>query len=161
MPNDTNSVLSIDSNRSRNIILSFFLFWALITVNGVVFNEIVQYFDIQTGFDNEVFDSSAKVKFIFIVLIFPFLETLIFQHWPARIIDYFGGKNYLIVLVTSILFGLYHFYSWIYIIFGLCAGVIFILFYLRMKKYSFYPLLMTFLLHAAHNGVGFVMFELL
>ena len=139
----------------------FFISLLCTSITALLFGEIIEYFNIKTGFNSDQLGTSSMTKFIFMVLVFPFLETLVFQHVPAKLNEYFGGKEYLIILTSALLFGLYHFYSWIYIMFGFCLGIIFILFYLRMRKYGVYPLIITFLLHGAHNGVGFILFELL
>lgn len=131
------------------------------SLTAFLFGWLVDYLDIQTGFDSKSFDVSLEVKFALIVLVFPFLETVVFQHLPARLFAYFNGNTYLLVLSSSFLFGLYHFYSLIYIVFGFLLGAIFITFYLKAKKLSFNPLVMTFALHSVHNGLGFLYFEVL
>lgn len=149
------------NNTLFKVAIPFLLALSSSIILALIFNEIVAYYNIETGFDSKSSDASMGVKFFTMVLLFPFMETLVFQHFPAKVNEYFTDRKFVLIIVSALLFGLQHFYSWIYIVYGFCLGIIFILFYLQMKKLAVTPLIMTFLLHGTHNGIGFVIFEIL
>ncbi|MET0241925.1 MAG: CPBP family intramembrane glutamic endopeptidase [Flavitalea sp.] len=89
---------------------------------------------------------------IFVVVIFgPLFETTIFQY---MIIEY--AKKYLhsffaALLISAIVFGLCHYYSFNYIIATSISGLIMGGLYIILKMKDSYAFLLVFMLHSAYN----------
>jgi hypothetical protein len=92
--------------------------------------------------------------FFIIVIVAPFLETLIFQYAPLKIAGLFAIKYKYIYTITgiSVFFGLMHVkYSIIGFFYGLILSFCCLLF-IRRKQY---PVFFTTLIHACYNGLLF------
>ena len=111
---------------------------------------------------NPIFKENSQ-SFILKVLIFaPIVETLIFQ---GAVISSFRNKrkiedsHFQLATISSILFGLSHFYSLKYIIVAFFVG--YILAYARLFKYeSKYALLYVGIIHALRNLIGLLYYYL-
>jgi hypothetical protein len=97
--------------------------------------------------------TNVWLKYLFAVLAGPFLETFIFQALPFYFLSLFQfiRRNvWIIILVSSIGFGLAHNFSTQSIIHGTLVGFIFISTYIIRTKNKD-PFLCTYLLHAFYN----------
>lgn len=102
----------------------------------ILFAPISVYLNDSSG--PEIMDitpNSSIIKMYFIAGIFaPIFETLIFQHLIFKIFRKFKKQTNIPILhyllFTSILFGLSHFYSLIYIISTFFIGISFVFFYI-------------------------------
>ena len=97
--------------------------------------------------------SNIGLNYLFVVLAGPFIETFIFQALPfyfLRLFQFFRRNVWIIILVSSIGFGLAHDFSTQSIIHGTLVGFIFISTYITRTKNKD-PFLCTYLLHAFYN----------
>lgn len=140
----------------KTIIKSFFITsFIVILLNiiiSLIFDKITTIYDLEFKSDSLTFESK-KEEFILVVIIAPILETLLFQYLP-----YFYLKKYsaiYTIIISSILFGLSHAYSIIYIIYGLTVGILFICaFFYSIKKYL-QPFWLVAFCHFIYNLFAF------
>ena len=138
--------------------------WKLILF-AVVFNLTMSFFfsfiahfffneDILNDFKND-FGSKLKDKIIWIIIIIPFFETLLYQY---AIIEILNKKfNPLIsCIISALLFGLSHTYNIFYFLFALISGFLFATIYYVgsiTRRGIFY----TFLTHSIYNSIAFTL----
>jgi len=98
-------------------------------------------------------------SWIIIILIAPFLETLVFQYFPFWFMQkwiWLKTKKGLYIIVSAMLFGLSHTYSLSYIIMAFSVGLILAyiyFFYSKTTKLAFWS---TTLIHSLRNGFSFL-----
>lgn len=87
------------------------------------------------NFHNE--ETSSVILFVTTVILAPIVETFIGQSLPYKLlqrINYFKGKDFLILITAASFFGLIHFYSIFYIIYAFLVGLVLMYGYmLRIK----------------------------
>lgn len=94
-------------------------------------------------------------SFFLVVILVPILETLVNQHLPFKLMQRWSwtkNKYGLYILVSAIVFGLFHSYSLQYIIFAFSGGLILgyaYFFYSKTPRKSFWS---TTLIHALKNS---------
>jgi len=97
--------------------------------------------------------SNIWLKYLLVVLAAPILETFLYQALPfyfLSLFQFFRRNVWIIILVSSIGFGLAHNFSTQYSIHTTFVGFIFISTYIiRTKKKD--PFLSTYILHAVFN----------
>ena len=97
--------------------------------------------------------------FLTIILLAPFIETIVFQYLPLKIAGLFIKKSryvlYYTILLVSLLFGLLHGDLILYKLTAFFYGFIWICccFLLIRKKRR--PIFFTWLIHACYNGLLF------
>ena len=95
-------------------------------------------------------------EFFLVVIIAPFIETLIFQY---TIISFFLNKWPRAVLFTivfsAIIFGLSHFYSQVYILKTFISGLLFGTLYIVVNAKNSSPIIAVTLAHSIYNFIGF------
>lgn len=100
--------------------------------------------------------TNSWLKFLVVVLVSPFIETFLFQAVPYHFLSLFNFMKrnaWIIIIISSIAFGLVHDYSAQYIMHTAIVGAFFISTYiLRSKKND--QFLCTFLLHALYNLIA-------
>ncbi|WP_295125660.1 CPBP family intramembrane glutamic endopeptidase [uncultured Chitinophaga sp.] len=105
-------------------------------------------------------DHGIWVEFILFCVIAPPVETYFFQ---KLFYDYFTGngksKVWLIIL-SSIIFGLFHFYSISYVIVAALNGVLFIYTYIIWQGHKISKYLIVTMIHAFHN-LFFLLLEII
>ncbi|WP_411683022.1 type II CAAX prenyl endopeptidase Rce1 family protein [Clostridium thailandense] len=90
----------------------------------------------------------------------PILETAIFQY---AIIEFLSSisilreKNILIIIISAILFGLSHSYSYVYVFYGFIMGLLLSYSYLTYKNKSFSAFWVVFLIHCIKNIISIVL----
>lgn len=97
--------------------------------------------------------NNVWLKYLFVVLVGPILETFLYQALPfyfLSMFQFFRRHVWIIILVASIGFGLAHNFSSQSIIHGTLVGFIFISTYIIRTKNKD-PFLTTYLLHAFFN----------
>jgi|LakMenE18May11ns_1017448.scaffolds.fasta_scaffold9717405_3 hypothetical protein len=138
----------------KTFFITSFIVILLNIIISFIFDKITTIFDLEFKSDSLTFESK-KEEFILVVIIAPILETLLFQYIP-----YFYLKKYnaiYTILISSILFGLSHAYSIIYIIYGLTVGMLFIsAFFYSIKKYL-HPFWLVVFCHFIYNLFAFCM----
>ena len=140
------------------LIKSFFLTSLIVILLNIIisfiFDKITTIYDLEFKSDSLTFESK-KEEFILVVVIAPILETFLFQYLPYLYLKKYN-TIYTIIL-SSILFGLSHSYSIIYIIYGLTVGMLFIsAFFYSIKKYL-QPFWLVAFCHFIYNLFAFCM----
>jgi hypothetical protein len=101
------------------------------------------------------FDSQLEA-FILVVILSPVIETYIFQ---TTIIDFIVRKYPSLLLnaclISSIIFGLLHYYSPEYMLKTFISGFLYSILYLVSSKKVKYPFIPVALAHATFNFIGF------
>ncbi len=132
---------------------SFFVIFLNIIIS-MIFDKITTFFHLEFKSNSMSFQSKNE-EFVLVVFIAPILETLIFQYLP-----YFYLKKYryiYTILTSSILFGLAHAYSIIYIIYGFTIGLLFISTYFYSIRKNLNPFMLVAFSHFIYNLFAFCM----
>lgn len=83
-------------------------------------------------------EESMVMLFFSTVILTPLIETFLNQFLPYHLlkkIKYLSERNYLILLISALFFGILHMYSLFYIIFGFLLGIVFMYGYMvRIKS---------------------------
>ncbi|WP_026895490.1 CPBP family intramembrane glutamic endopeptidase [Clostridiisalibacter paucivorans] len=104
--------------------------------------------------------TSLLAQFITVSIVAPIIETLIFQYGVIEIlssINYFKGKNIIIVIVSALIFGISHSYSVLYIFFGFIIGLLLAYSYILYKKKDFSAFGVVFWIHCIRNFISFML----
>lgn len=105
---------------------------------------------------NEKYFSSIKKEFLLIVLIGPIIETFVFQYFIIKSsLKYINNNKLIAILVSSLLFGLSHYYSIPYIIKASLAGFLYSMLYFALTEKGKSPFVYIFLVHSFYNLIGF------
>lgn len=96
--------------------------------------------------------------FVLSIIVAPIFETLIFQSAVIEVGKSMKVDDPKLLLISSFLFGLSHFYNWVYFSFELVVGLIYAYSYLlaRNRYDTFKAFLLVFLLHFIHNVISFL-----
>lgn len=138
-------------------ILRFFYCLILSIANGYFFNYLNDKYIHYSSNENGLSEFSKLVKFIIIVIIAPLVETLIFNLFPNEILKKFGiNNNFLLVIIPSIFFSLFHLYHPIYSLMAFIGGLIMNNYYLYNQKKCANAFLMVALLHSSYNLYGYL-----
>jgi membrane protease YdiL (CAAX protease family) len=135
-------------------IFSFVAFSYLLNKIFIYFFSLKDLANSSIGNEDFVFDV------VLIVLIGPLLETLIFQ---AAIIEgvyfFFNSRkyyNYYSCGISTILFGLTHFYSFPYFIYGLIIGLYLSILYLLTKRRGLNSIIVVLIVHMCWNLIAVI-----
>jgi hypothetical protein len=97
------------------------------------------------------------VKIFIIIIIAPIVETLIFNLLPNQILNKFGINNkFLLVIIPSIIFSIFHLYHPIYGIMALIGGIIMNWYFLYSHDKKKIAFLLVALLHSSYNLYGYL-----
>ncbi len=107
-------------------------------------------------------ENNTKPEFkdlVTVAIIVPILETLIHQYLPFKLMQMWSltkSKYGLYILLSAIIFGLWHYYSLQYIIFAFSVGLILgytYCFYSKTPTVAFWS---TALIHCLRNSIAFL-----
>ena len=142
---------------NKKIIRYFSVFYMLAIANGYLFNYLISNYS-KVVINKEQFNGLNPLsQFFIIIFISPIIETIIFQVLPNIILDKIGiRQNLLLVLLPSILFGFVHFYTILYFIMGLIAGILLNTLYIISKSNSRFPIFIVTIFHLLYNLWGYV-----
>jgi hypothetical protein len=134
-------------------IVQFILFF-----NAFVFDFLVNYYNVELGFENSNLFNSKVEKIVSLLLMAPIIETLVFNFLINEILVKFLNHFYSI-LISSFIFALIHYYSIYYALYGLLGGLIFnsIYFYFKQQFSIRIAILVVILLHLNHNLLGLIL----
>lgn len=106
----------------------------------------------------EEFDSLSR-KIVLALAIAPLFETIIFNLLLNELFYKFIKKEKIVIIISSLCFGLIHYYSWTYVAFTFLAGIFFNNYYfkVREKKGYLFAAFLVFLMHFIHNGIGLLL----
>uniref|UniRef100_UPI00404784D5 CPBP family glutamic-type intramembrane protease n=1 Tax=Roseivirga sp. TaxID=1964215 RepID=UPI00404784D5 len=111
------------------------------------------------------FGSDPLVIFLFIVLAMPVIETLFLQFGVFEValqLSKSRKSKIIAFLLSSFLFGLLHFNGFTFFVIQVLSGAIYAYLYLFVKaNCKMHAFFVTFLVHALHNFVGFMVNEVL
>ncbi len=139
---------------------SYFLFVTLLSIaiiNGYFFNYVNNtYFHYKSN-ENGLAGLNETIKFLAIVFISPIIETFVVQYLPHIILRKLGvEKRILLILIPSIIFGIFHFYFWLYALAAFVGGIIINLIYLNFQSKTKYYLFIVILFHLLYNLYGYL-----
>ncbi|MDU1348031.1 CPBP family intramembrane glutamic endopeptidase [Clostridium butanoliproducens] len=103
-----------------------------------------------------IYSSFTMFNIIDTCILGPFFETLIFQSLVIFILQKIKGlknNNIIIILISSILFGVAHYYNVAYIFKAFIAGILYAYSYLVYKDKDQHPIWVVTIIHALHNSI--------
>jgi len=109
-------------------------------------------------FDFPGFDDGVVLMFFLAVIFAPPFETWLGQSLPYRLLNkvqYLKDRSYLVLVIGAVWFGINHFYSLFYMIYGFLIGLVFMYGYMvRIKtdKKTFY------LISICHSLINLMIF---
>ncbi len=119
---------------------------------SLFFSEIL-FPDFKGGFEYE----SLIQAFLILVILVPFLETLIFQHFVIRwVFKKFPGNFLLACLLSTFLFAISHSYSIHYILKTIFSGFLYSLMYLVFFKANSRSIAYVILAHSIYNLISVI-----
>jgi len=104
-----------------------------------------------------VANSSIYYAFIKLVLLTPIIETFLFQTIPYFFIaqfDFLKKRNWIVILISAIAFGMSHYYSLWYILHSGILGALFMYFYIVRRKMADSFLAIS-IIHTLRNLMAF------
>lgn len=138
-------------------IINFIIALSLSILNGYIFQFLYKYFQYVDKSENGLKDLPIFIQTLAILLISPIVETYLFQYIPNVILQKLKiNRNYLLIIIPSIIFSLFHFYNIIYLFMTLFGGIILNYYYLKTKKISKHYFILTVLLHSLYNFYGYL-----
>ncbi|MGN4255199.1 CPBP family glutamic-type intramembrane protease [Bacillus cereus group sp. MYBKT14-1] len=114
---------------------------------------------------NPITEAPLILQVLLGVLAAPIYETVVFQvflFWLLSWIPYIKNRDYLIILIASIIFGLNHQYGITYIVGTTIIGLLYdYAYWVYKKKNEKYQVTMSafgvvFLIHLLHNSIAFI-----
>lgn len=114
---------------------------------------------------NPITEAPLILQVLLGVLAAPIYETVVFQvflFWLLSWIPYIKNRDYLIILIASIIFGLNHQYGITYIVGTTIIGLLYnYAYWVYKKKNEKYQVTMpafgvVFLIHLLHNSIAFI-----
>lgn len=123
---------------------------------------IEEIFNYEIVLSNELLKGKSAFEMFFLsVLIGPFLETLFYQTLFFRILnnDFLKKNKIRIILLSAFVFGISHFFSFFYMLYAFCGGLLLSWFYYIVLKNSNdhqKATFLTFLFHSIRNFIVFV-----
>ncbi len=114
---------------------------------------------------NPITEAPLILQVLLGVLAAPIYETVVFQvflFWLLSWIPYIKNRDYLIILIASIIFGLNHRYGITYIVGTTIIGLLYnYAYWVYKKKNEKYQVTMpafgvVFLIHLLHNSIAFI-----
>ena len=147
-------------SQSKKIALLFIGFLLAMQLFTLVTNAILSYLGISGDFNFESLPKDTISLLLVVVILSPFIETLT-QAIPIWIFikSRFKYAELIIYLLSATLFAVQHYYNIIYMFFTFSMGLILVKAYLKFRKLSKYPYLLTSILHGAHNLIIFIFIQ--
>ncbi len=133
-------------------ILGMLILYALLWLTAL------SYFNVEGLANDSVKEFSGLTKILLIFVIAPVTETLLFQALIIYLVLEFYKKqnNYCVAIILSTLaFSLTHIYSIYYFLYAIGLGLGFASFYVIMLNKKSKPIILTMLLHASFNAIGY------
>ncbi len=126
-------------------------------VNGYIFNYINDTYFQYSSNDNGLEKFSETARFFLIVIFAPLLETAILNLFPNWVLRSLKVSNkFLLIIVPSIIFALFHIYHPLYVAMTFIGGLILNWYYIYCQKNTSYTFLLVSLLHATYNLYGYI-----
>lgn len=153
-------------NKKQFIIYSFLLSLSITLTTNILTNLFVAE---DLKIKNDLMEQHISIIFLFIVLISPFFETLIFQFSIIELGYKFIKKEKIVLFTSAFLFGFVHIFNneaiinkVIYFTITFLSGLIWAIIYsLAKKRKNVSPFLLILSIHIFENLIGFVINELI
>ena len=102
---------------------------------------------------------SFQEKIMLVLFVAPVFETLVFNLFLNEVFFRYIKNVYVCIVLSSLLFGLIHYYSFTYVLTTFLAGLVLNWFYfwVRHKKDMLIATLCVLLLHFNHNLMGILL----
>ncbi|MGH4138859.1 CPBP family glutamic-type intramembrane protease [Clostridium sp.] len=117
----------------------------------------------QMGGADNIKETSLLSTIIVASIVGPIAETFIFQYGIIEIlssINIFKQKNIIIAIISALIFGFSHSYSYLYVFYGFIVGLILAYSYLTYKKKSFSTFWVVFWIHCIRNTISTILFSI-
>lgn len=126
-------------------------FYIVIIYSLFILNFVALLFITTTHISNPIFNERISViaKFFVILIVSPVLETIIFQYFILKLLNLLFKRQYISWILSSILFGLVHAFSYHYVIFSTFIGLVFGACFITYKESN--PIIRTTTLHCLYN----------
>lgn len=137
---------------------TFVLFFSIkIVVTGFLSFLVSNYIG-QEYLASPVQDDPIYVTFFLVVILFPFIETLIFQYLVFYIGRKLNIKDCLIILLSTFFFALAHQYNAVYIMVTFFSGFIYAyaFFFISKNSSDLIAFLFISFLHVLNNLIAFI-----
>jgi membrane protease YdiL (CAAX protease family) len=151
-------------NRWNDKPIQFILFWGIVSVSiNFVCWPVILGLEQLLGVE---FDKSGakphsmSISFLLFCVIVPPIETYFFQ---KLFYDYFvkhKKSKVLLIVLSSVVFGFFHFYSISYVIIAALNGVLLIYTYIIWQEHKISKYLIVTVIHAFHN-LFFLLLEII
>ncbi|TAF67934.1 MAG: CPBP family intramembrane metalloprotease [Cytophagales bacterium] len=130
-----------------------------ITLNTFLLSRIVAFFDIAVN--GPKFESMSQ-EFILVVVAAPIVETFIFQILIFELLLMVVGKSRkgIALFMSAFLFGLSHYYSWIYVVSASLTGLVLGYVYIIVVEKKISPLWTVWSVPFVHSLVNLYVFLL-
>lgn len=139
---------------TRKIIKYALVVFAINLFISLLYSKVVIFLKLNYKANPIPFDSLYEEIFL-VILIAPVFETMLYQFLPSYI---FRNNNRIItILVSSIFFGMSHWYSILNFIYGILIGLLFIISYILIDLRKVNPLIVICLAHMLYNLTAFVL----
>lgn len=103
---------------------------------------------------NPISFSSIYEEFFLVVILAPFVETFFFQFGPIYLLRKYNPI--IIITISSLLFGLSHWYNFLNFIYGFAIGLLFAISYVLVDKRKINPFITVCLAHMFYNLFVFI-----
>lgn len=95
---------------------------------------------------------------LFYVVLYPLIETLIFQFTTIEILRRLNASHMMTILISSLIFGAFHTYHVFYVLSAIGMGALFAFYYIVIRDNRATPaFLYVWVLHSALNGSAFIL----
>ncbi|NMA57468.1 MULTISPECIES: CPBP family intramembrane glutamic endopeptidase [Clostridium] len=100
-------------------------------------------------------------KILIASILAPLLETLVFQYGVIEVLDFINFSKYrqaILIVISSIAFGMSHCYSVIYMVYGFLIGLVLAYSYMLYKKKDFSAFGVVFWIHCLRNTISTLLY---
>ena len=150
--NKLNETISAYS-RTKIIIRSYLFIIAIWIIYGILQLHYPALDQTDISLTNSVWYKNTLTRFVIIVIIGPLIETLIYHYSIYHLIKntpLTEARSKTIIIVSSLLFALSHFYNVSFILYAFLIGILFMLVYInRIKKGDAFVI--VYIIHAIFN----------
>ncbi|SHF16988.1 hypothetical protein SAMN02745195_02000 [Thermoanaerobacter uzonensis DSM 18761] len=141
-----------------NNVSDFGYILTMVVFSFLIDNVIAIYTNISNiNFNGPKFDMSPILMLILVGIISPVFETYLYQVvliYLLKKINYLNNHKILLIIVASIIFGISHCYSYIYIFSTFLAGLILNYSYVFYKNKTLTPFKIVLSIHSIHNIIN-------
>ncbi|MBT1705312.1 CPBP family intramembrane glutamic endopeptidase [Chryseosolibacter indicus] len=150
--NTSGSTIGID-RRTFKTLLFIILFTVIRVLTAIAFNIISKHISTKSILEDLRETENVYTDLRILVILGPMLKTFLFQYIPFKYLLN-KCKPALIIMLSSLLFGIWHFYNPLYILSGICAGLIYNVAYYFKRNSN--PFVITFTIHSLYNLIAFI-----